>query len=88
MDAFKKVLGGDKQNAGNANANPAVASGQKADYGDKGKSTSIRLLLLYHSSIGIGMARNNKTDKLTNPYVQAPSTSTRSTLATRPTTTS
>ncbi|KAI0869112.1 hypothetical protein GGS24DRAFT_479856 [Hypoxylon argillaceum] len=36
MDAFKKVLGGDKQNAGNANANAAVASGQKADYGDKG----------------------------------------------------
>ncbi|KAI1120143.1 hypothetical protein F5Y10DRAFT_258984 [Nemania abortiva] len=31
MDALKKVIGGEKQNTGNAN--PA---GQKDDYGDKG----------------------------------------------------
>ncbi|KAJ8121229.1 hypothetical protein ONZ43_g2271 [Nemania bipapillata] len=34
MDALKKVIGGDKQNT--QNANPAGASGQKDDYGDKG----------------------------------------------------
>ncbi|KAI1112555.1 hypothetical protein F5Y14DRAFT_452942 [Nemania sp. NC0429] len=39
MDAFKKVLGGDKQNASGAqpNANAGVAGGQGGDYGDKGK---------------------------------------------------
>ncbi|KAI1198782.1 hypothetical protein F5X97DRAFT_140239 [Nemania serpens] len=42
MDAFKKVLGGDKQSTGGAQPNAAGAgagagvAGQKDDYGDKG----------------------------------------------------
>lgn len=42
MDAFKNVLGGNKQGAQpNANVAGAGTAGQTDDYGDKGKSSRL-----------------------------------------------